>query len=215
MSYESYNELASSLARQIKTPQIVSQLPDLISAAERDIWRTLRANFMKAEQAGTIAADAVGVDLTADSYAIAPRSLILIPDGSTEEIKLTRAPDSFYALYDENADNLLTMRPKFYAVDFKSETQSILFDSAADQDYIYTLSFWRKWALMALGDTTDDAPILLNVPDLLEARVMSWVVGDQQLYWLKTYKERFKNYHIGTALENRAGRPAGVPGEYF
>lgn len=68
---------------------------------------------------------------------------------------------------------------------------------------------------MAVGEAAASTNILGLAPDLVEARVLSWVTGEEQIYWLRQYKELYNHYHIGASTENRTGRPASYTGEYY
>ena len=133
----------------MKRDDLSTQIPDFISLAEAELNRRVR----------------IRQNMTTSTLSlVAGSSSVSLPTGFMEEVELNYADSScelnrapFDKIDFENTTDSTSLRPAWYAI----TSDSIIFETEADQTYSLTLRYYRAWQIAA--DATNW--LLTNHPD--------------------------------------------------
>lgn len=149
MALANYTDLRDAVSEWLAKSNLSTRAPDFISLAEAELNRRVRIRQNMTTGTLTLSSGAASVAL---------------PTGFLEEIELNytdqvealnRAP--FDKIDFENTADSIHARPSWYAI----TSDSIVFDTEADQDYTLLLRYYRKWDLAS--DTSNW--LMTNAPD--------------------------------------------------
>ena len=149
MALANYSDLRTAVASWVKRSDLATEIVDFIALAEAELNRRVRIRQNMTTASLSLTAGAASVSL---------------PAGFLEDIELNyadtaeainRAP--FGMIDFSNTSDSVAGRPTAYAI----TTDSIIFDTEADQTYSLLLRYYTRWQIAT--DSTNW--LLINAPD--------------------------------------------------
>lgn len=149
MALSTYSDLQTAVGEWLAKSNLSTRAPDFIRLAEAHLNRVVR----------------IRQNMTTTSLTLTQGSAsVSLPTGFLEEIELNYADEQYElnrAPFDkidfENTSDSVSFRPAWYAI----TSDSIIFETEADQTYALTLRYYRAWDIAT--DTTNW--LLTNAPD--------------------------------------------------
>lgn len=190
MPLSNYSELRASIARRLKDPDLVADIPDHMAIAQIAINNDLRVPVMEYIATATIASGASSTTLPTGYISMRRLQLNLSPIVILKQVSPT--------IFSEYATST-TGRPVLFAV----IGEAIYFKPTLDIAYTVEMAYYKK--LDAVNDTTATNWVTANAPELIIYRSMFEATMENK--YLDMYKGRIAELNdVG-----REGRWSSAP----